>query len=224
MWTYQAHRNARTFILSNTHIRIDENVYRHSILLTITHTHIPISSAPLTRSFAYAIPIFTASVVLQWSGMPSIYNGLRKSVFTRWTGSATAKILIGWQQQTKGNQTHTMATNPHECAVPCINLMSSKFRTLKPNNRLSLCAFTLASLLFFYHVLILFCARGKKRTRQREREREEEKARKKEREREREMKKKSVCERERVSERRIKYGFFFRLIFTHTRACLMIYP
>lgn len=82
----------------------------------------------------------TAWAVLQWSREPSIYYGLWESLFTRWTGSATATPTLTkskWKCSTKASQTYTMATNPHECAVYCINLLSSKlslsFQSKTPN-------------------------------------------------------------------------------------------
>lgn len=69
----------------------------------------------------------SAFVVLQFSRLPSIYYGLRKSIFTRWTGSTTAQTKDQQCRQTKDNATNTVASDPHECAVYCINLMPSKF-------------------------------------------------------------------------------------------------
>lgn len=142
----------RTFIALNktpTRIGISMKMFI-SIRFNSHGTYTYLSSHILLPLF------FTASVVLQWSWLPSIYNRVWKNLFIRWTGSATAKNNIVEWQQTKSNQTYAVATNPHECAVSCINLMSSKFKRSKQSFLVGF--FSLFALLhsYFYYVLILF--------------------------------------------------------------------
>lgn len=96
-------------------------------------------SAPTNNHPNTHTNIVPASGMLQYSGMSSIYYGLWKNLFARWTGSATEKITR-WHWTTSSSsssQTNSMATNPHECAVYCINLMSSKLRLKRHTQSLS---------------------------------------------------------------------------------------